>query len=203
MILRFICTTGVFVTVATAALGAEFHPRFNEASLQAEKVTYRRVRVQFPWREEYRAGERRLVLEKDTVSELSPAGEHTVRKAPAPDGARLRWLGAVHDIAFFAVEQNAEQVKEGDTYIRAAIRRLDLKKIDLAFAAADRTRSAVEGRREAGAYWGKAEPPGDRRQERTYCAAGKSTDRQPRSGNPDLHGPSMDDEDPKVSDAKL
>ena len=35
----------------------------------------------------------------------------------------------MHDIAFFAVEQVAEQVKEGDAYIRAAIRRLDLKKM--------------------------------------------------------------------------
>jgi len=125
--LRFISIALVASAVATASAD-DFRGLYDQATLEMGKQTFPRRRVESPWNSEIRIGAMRYRIEGDTVVQADGETRKVLKQVRAPDGATLRWKGAVRDVAFLV-----DQIKMGMNPRKTplpVIRRLDLKTME-------------------------------------------------------------------------
>jgi hypothetical protein len=104
-----------------------FRPKYDESFLELPKGSAKAVKVIAPPRHEEMAGERRLVMGDDAVSEIDPKTGKERWSAKSPDGFLLRWLGADEAIAYFSGYRPAREKEDPQPESPAVVRRLDLK----------------------------------------------------------------------------
>lgn len=130
MLARLWTVVALIVATANSAFSAdEFRPRFDDATLEMGKQAFPRGRIDSGWHPEIPFGGWLYHVDGDTVVQSVGKPRSVVRQARAPDGAALRWKGAVQHVAFL-VEHVTSGFGVPKRTVRPVVRRLNLKTME-------------------------------------------------------------------------
>jgi hypothetical protein len=116
----------LLATATSAAAAEEFRPRFDQATLKMDEQEFPRMRIASPWHSQVCIDGMCYRVDGDTVIQSERDTGKVIRRAHAPDGAKLRWNGAARGIAYLT-----ETVARRNDIQKnpLAVRRLDLNRM--------------------------------------------------------------------------
>jgi hypothetical protein len=116
---------GFYLAASDEPANTAIVPQLDRCTLQFDGKTLKPSRSQAPWRQEYLAGNLRLVLEQRKALAVQADGK-TKWTAESPDGKQLYWLAGDQSVAYLGGYQQDTKGRSEQLDSPPRVRRLDL-----------------------------------------------------------------------------